>query len=87
MTRKEFIEKYADVKVKFSEYYKYTFTYTGSLPDGGKISLDYGGNAEQIYRHDVSADTEETVSSLCPYSGVVVDSEGKVIDFMSIDYD
>jgi hypothetical protein len=80
MTRKEFIEKYADVKVKFSEYYKYTFTYTGSLPDGGKISVDYGGNGDDIYRHDVSADKEETVDSLCPYAGVVVDSEGKVID-------
>lgn len=80
MTREDFIEKYGDVKVKFSEYYKYTFTYIGSLPDGGKISVDYGGNAEQIYRHDVSDDNEETVGSLYPYSGVVVDAKGQVID-------
>ena len=80
MTREEFIEKYGDVKVKFSDYYKYTFNYTGSLPDGGKISIGYGGNADQIYRYEVVSDKEKTVLSVYPYTGVVLDANGQVID-------
>jgi len=64
MTRKEFYEKYGDVKVKFSSYYKYTFTYTGTLPDGGRISVDYGANADDIYRFEVGADCEEIIKFL-----------------------
>lgn len=80
MTRKEFYEKYGEVKVKFSDYYKYTFTYTGELPDGGRISVGYGGNADQIYRHEVSADCEETMGSIGPYCGTAYDADGKVVD-------
>jgi len=80
MAREEFIEKYGDVKVKFSDYYKYTFNYTGSLPDGSKISIGYGGNDNDIYRHEVVSDKEETVLSVYPYTGVVLDANGQVID-------
>jgi len=80
MAREEFIEKYGDVKVKFSDYYKYTFNYTGSLPDGSKISIGYGGNYSDIYRHEVVSDKEETVLSVYPYTGVVLDANGQVID-------
>jgi hypothetical protein len=80
MTREEFYEKYIDVKVKFSTYYKYTFTYVGELPDGGKISVGYGGNADQIYRHEVGADCEKTVSSIQPYSGTAYDADRNVVD-------
>lgn len=80
MTQKEFYEKYGDVKVKFSSYYKYTFTYTGNLPNGGRISVDYGANADDIYRFEVSADWEETINSLAPYAGTVYDKDGKKVD-------
>ena len=80
MTREEFIEKYGDVKVKFSYYYKYTFNYTGSLPDGGKISVGFGGNSDDIYRCDVVPDREESVSFIYPYTGRVIDKNGQVID-------
>jgi hypothetical protein len=80
MTRKEFYEKYGDVKVKFSSYYKYTFTYTGNLPDGGRISVDYGANADDIYRFEVGANYEETISLLEPYAGTAYDKDGKQVD-------
>ena len=80
MTHEEFYEKYGDVKVKFSGYYKYTFTYTGELPDGGRISVEYGGNADDIYRHDVSADCEETVESIEAFCGTAYDANGDVVD-------
>ena len=80
MTRAEFYEKYGNVKVKFSSYYKYTFTYSASLPDGNKLKCGYGGNCEDIYRESVSATDEETVINLQPYQGIVCDSEGNTIE-------
>lgn len=80
MTQEEFYEKYGDVKVKFSDYYKYTFNFVGELPDGGKISVGCGGNSDDIYKFDVSADNEESVGGLYPYTGVVLDKNGQVID-------
>ena len=80
MTKKDFIEKYGDVKVKFSSYYKYTFKYIGTLPDGNVISVDCGGNADDIYRYEVDADAEESVSSIDPYAGSVRDKDYKVTD-------
>lgn len=71
MTRAEFYEKYGGVKVRFSSYYEYTFTYSATLEDGRKITCGYGGDSGEIYRHEVSSDSEETINSLMPYSGSV----------------
>ena len=82
MTQEEFYEKYGNMKVKFSSYYKYTFTYTGNLPNGGRISVDCGANADDIYRFEVGADCEETINSLelSPYAGTAYDKDGKQVD-------
>lgn len=80
MTAAEFISKYGNVTVKFSSYYKYTFTYTGKLPDGSEISIDYGGNSDQIYRQDVVPDKEYTVSEIMPYAGRVDGPDGSEVD-------
>jgi hypothetical protein len=37
MTKEEFIDKYGDVKVKFSSHYKYEFTYSGTTSEGNVI--------------------------------------------------
>lgn len=81
MTREEFYEKYGDVKVTFSSYYKYTFTYSGVLPDGRKISVDTGGDASEIYRDSVTCGKEETINGLCPYAGRVYDGEQETDSF------
>jgi hypothetical protein len=80
MTAEEFLQKYGGVKVKFSSYYKYTFMYTGELPDGGRISVGYGGNADDIYRHGVGADCEETIDSVNPNQGTAYDKDGNEVD-------
>ena len=80
MTKKEFYEKYGDVKVKFSSYWKYTFTYKATLPDGSRLTCGVGGNHDDIYRHDVSVDFEEVVSELEPYMGSVYNSQGVEIE-------
>jgi hypothetical protein len=76
----EFLEKYGEVKVKFSNYYKYTFTFEGSLPEGAKISVSFGGDADQIYKFNVVADQEITVNDTYPNTGYVSDENGRVID-------
>jgi hypothetical protein len=55
ITQEQFLEKYADVRVHFSSYYKYSFTYTGIAEDGTVVSVDYGGYHEDIYRMEIKA--------------------------------
>ena len=81
MTRAEFYAKYGDVQVTFSSYYKYTFTYAATLPDGKRLTVGYGGNSDEIYRHEVSASCAETVSSLQPFTGAVYAGTDEVEGF------
>ena len=62
MTYKEFIEKHGNDRVKFSSYYKYRFTFSND--DG--LSVSYGGIADEIYRYEVDANKEYTVSEIEP---------------------
>lgn len=81
ITREEFYEKYGDVLVSFSNYYKYTFTYDATLQDGKRLTVGYGGDPSQIYRHDVRRDSTETVSQLGPYTGSVYEDGEEVEGF------
>jgi hypothetical protein len=63
MTRFEVLEKYGDLPLRFSSYYKYSFTFSGIAPDGAKISADVGGDASDIYRLDVTPNTTRTLQS------------------------
>jgi hypothetical protein len=80
MTREEFYTKYGDVKVKFTSYYKYTFTYAAELDNGYHIFVGYGGNSDEIYRFGVAFNSEETIKSLCPYEGRVTDNKGVEVE-------
>ncbi len=71
MTYNEFIEKYGDVKVKFSSYYKYIFTFRAVLPNDSILTVSVGGDSSDIYRMEVNANDEDTVRSLEPYAGAV----------------
>lgn len=81
MTREEFYAKYGDVEVTFSSYYKFTFTYAATLPDGKKLTVGFGGNSDDIYRHEVTATGVENVSQLQPYKGAVFDGTEEVEGF------
>lgn len=81
MTRDEFYAKYGEVEVTFSWYYKFTFTYAATLPDGKRLTVGYGGNSDEIYRHEVAPNCAEKVSSLQPYTGAVYEGTEKVEGF------
>jgi len=80
MTKDEFYKKYGQVKVKFSYYYKFTFTFEGELPDGERVVVESGGCSDDIYKFEVSSDSEETVASVFPYSGTIYDKDNKEIE-------
>ena len=81
MTREEFYAKYGDVEVTFSSYYKFAFTYAAILPDGKRLTVGFGGNSDDIYRHEVTATGVENVSQLEPYTGAVFDGTEEVESF------
>jgi hypothetical protein len=81
MTRAEFYAKYGEVEVTFSSYYKFTFTYAATLPDGKWLTVGFGGNSDEIYRHEVATDCAEKVSSLQPYTGAVYEGTEEVEGF------
>ena len=81
MTKEEFIEKYGDVEVIFSSYYKFTFTYKSILEDGSIVFVDFGATSEEIYRHEVTSTGVRTIKSLSPYAGSVYKDGIKVESF------
>ena len=80
LTKDEFYDKYGDVKVKFKSYYKYIFTFCGVLQNGNKIFACYGGHSDLIYRVDVDADYEVSISGLEPYSIAVYDQNENLVE-------
>lgn len=44
-----------DLKLKFSGYYKYSFSFYGEVGNI-KVYVSYGGNADDIYRYDITAE-------------------------------
>jgi hypothetical protein len=56
LTKEQVIEKYGDIELPFSRYYKYSFSYATTLDDGTVIYGSYGGCSDDIYRHQVLKD-------------------------------
>ena len=71
-------EKYGDVGLKFSGYYKYRFGFTGKADDGCDIYVSVGGVADDIYELDVDANSKETINSLSP-NYISITKNGKEI--------
>lgn len=80
MTRNEFIEKYGEVEVTFSSYYKFSFHFKGEAENGDVIKVSVGGNSDDIYKFDVTADNPVTIASLDPYMGMVFGTNGEEYD-------
>ena len=76
ITRDEFLERYGDVIVTFTKYHKWMFTYEAELPDGKTISVDIGGNPDDIYRDEIKSGESYPISGLWPTCGTVKDKAG-----------
>lgn len=71
LTKEEVLEKLKGVKLKFSSYYKYSFSFRGEN-ENYKISISYGGDHNDIYRYTVSADKEIPIEEAINFSFVQV---------------
>ena len=81
MTREEFYAKYGEVEVVFTCYNKFTFIYGTILPDNRRLSVCYGGDHDEIYRHEVFASEPIKIKDLQPYSGWVYDDTNEIESF------
>tara|TARA_B110000008_G_C16896720_1_gene535049 strand:+ start:262 stop:516 length:255 start_codon:yes stop_codon:yes gene_type:complete len=66
MKKQEVLEKYKAVKLKFNSYYKFSFAFEGKSDDGCTVLASIGGDSDDIYRLDIYASKEETLSTLDP---------------------
>ena len=67
LSQEELLSQYGDAELKFSSYYKYSFTFTGQMVDI-KINATIGGSSDDIYRLDVYADQKMSLQMLDPTS-------------------
>lgn len=77
--RESFVAKYGDVTLRFTEYYKYTFTYTGTAEDGTVVSASVGGGADEIYRKTVRPDDHINLRETFAYAASAT-RDGKEVD-------
>ena len=72
-------EKYKNELVKFTGYYKYTFTFMTPLQNGNTLVAQVGGCADSIYTFAVSSDMMASVYTLQPYRLIEI-SDGEIVD-------
>ena len=80
MTRSEFYEKYGNVEVTFTRYYKYSFFYEGVTEEGYRVVAQYGGDSSEIYRCEVKSGETEILEALCAFRSTVYDKDGNEVD-------
>ena len=66
LTIKEVREMYGNLPLRFSSYYKFSFTFVGVAEDCVEVVASYGGNSDDIYKFDVRADKDYTINELEP---------------------
>lgn len=72
----ENFEKYKDVVLKFSSYYKYSFTFSGVAEDGAVVVARTGGDSSDIYRYEVSNDMSLTLKDASDYNSAYITKDG-----------
>jgi hypothetical protein len=86
LTKEQVIEKYGDIELPFSSYYKYSFSYSTTLDDGTVIYGSYGGCPDDIYRHQVLKDDVITVKYFEDYLNTLTIKKDHEILFKYYDY-
>ena len=79
----ELIDQYGETPVRFSSYYKFSFTFVGQLPDGREIKCGCGGSADDIYRDHVEAGKDYPLKEVAQWVSLKLepsDAEPTLID-------
>lgn len=83
MNKQEFIEKYGEIEVTFSSYFKYVFYFRAILPNDHDLLVYIGGKPEYIYRTEVNGNPIKIVDLDAEAGlemGTITDNEGETID-------
>lgn len=82
LTAQEATEKYGDIPLKFSRYYKYVFSFFGERGDI-HIHADFGGSSDDIYRYEIDADAPKYLADIEAnwHSVNITDAGDKVFDY------
>lgn len=80
MSYEEFIEKYGDIEVTFSSYYKYYFRYSAVVEDGNELIVEIGGDADDIYRMTVGSNDSATIRDLDLSNAWIADKRGIILE-------
>ena len=78
MTKADVEHYLKDVKLKFSSYYKYTFSFRATWFDC-TVSASIGGDADDIYRESVDADEERPLLPLSNWRGLTIRRGDEVV--------
>lgn len=85
MKYEDFIEKYGDIVVTFSSYYKYCFRYAAVLENSNRLIVEIGGDTTDIYRMEVYNNESLTIRDLEPISGWLNDKDGVLLETFGLD--
>lgn len=78
LTFEEALQKYGHVKVKFSSYFKFSFTFTGTFY-GLQIDAHVGGSSSDIY--NLNVDTNEIELQSIDFMSLSVYQNGNEIEY------
>ena len=81
MTHEEFVEKYANEKIKVVSYYKYSFHCEPINPDSEISWISLGGGGDDIYKLDIKFHEEHTVEEFQEDIGSVEFKNGEYFNF------
>ena len=85
VSKEEFLEKYGNVEVVFSFYYKYSFVFEATLAHGKTLYVSVGGDGDDIYRLEVD-NKPITVRALNPRAGSATDADGNTMTLQDEGY-
>ena len=78
ITKNDLLNKYGEVKLVFSHYYKYVFTFQSTLPDGRQIKALAGGMTDNIYKFEVLSGESYTLDEINPKECRILDGADTV---------
>lgn len=82
LTKNEMLQKYGDVELKFNYYYKYCFTFIANLGDNKSISVNVGGNADEIYTLDVDSEEVYLLGNLPIFSSEIYENGIQIEEYL-----
>ena len=86
LTEDEVNSKYGEVKLTFSSYYKYSFTFIGVAEDGARIVAGWGSDSDDIYKYNLSNNEQKKLGKVSTDWHHVSVTMGEDILFSYFDY-